>query len=153
MSDKQNSSIYASVSDGNDSKLHMIVINKNFDDSINATFDINSPQHYVSGRVWAFDDSSSSILEITPIDTINGNSFSYNIPSLTVCHIVLEAMVGDLHYDGRVDFHDFAVFASAWGSSQGDDNWNPACDLSQPSDNVINELDLAVLTDNWLAGL
>jgi len=153
MSDKQNSSIYASVSDGNDSKLHMIVINKNFDDSINATFDINSPWHYVSGRVWAFDDGSSDISEIAPIATIHGNSFSYSIAPLTVCHMVLEAIVGDLHDDGQVDFRDFAVLASAWLSSQGSDNWNPDCDISQPSDNVINERDLAVLTDNWLAGL
>lgn len=150
MSDKQNSSIYASVSGDNDSRLHMIVINKNFDNSINATFNINSPQYYVSGRVWAFDDGSSDISEIAPIATINENSFSYSIPPLTVCHIVLEAIVGDLYDDGQVDFRDFAVLASAWLSSQGDDNWNPACDISQPSDNVINELDLAVFADNWL---
>jgi hypothetical protein len=153
MSDKQNSSIYASVSGDNDSRLHMIVINKNFDNSINATFNINSPQYYVSGRVWAFDDGSSDISEIAPIATIHENSFSYSISPLTVCHIVLEAIVGDLYDDGQVDFRDFAVLASAWLSRQGDDNWTPACDISQPGDNVINEMDLAVFADNWLAGL
>ena len=61
--------------------------------------------------------------------------------------------LGDFEPDGDVDFSDFAIFASAWRSSEGDGNWNPACDISDPNDDVINELDLAVFTENWLAGL
>jgi len=49
-----------------------------------------------------------------------------------------------------VHFKDFAIFASAWQSSPGDGNWNPACDISEPSDNVIDILDLAIFTDQWL---
>lgn len=93
MSDKQNSSIYASVSRINDSKLHLIVINKNFDYSINAIFNINSRTNYISARVWAFDSSSSDISEISPVEQITNNSFSYTICPLTVCHIVLDAEI------------------------------------------------------------
>jgi hypothetical protein len=49
-----------------------------------------------------------------------------------------------------VDFLDFAVLASAWQSEPGDPDWNQTCDISQPKDSIINELDLAVLCEKWL---
>jgi sugar lactone lactonase YvrE len=54
--------------------------------------------------------------------------------------------IGDLDNNGRVDFCDFAVLAAAWDDS----NWDPSCDISQPSDGVIDELDLGEICDNWL---
>jgi hypothetical protein len=52
---------------------------------------------------------------------------------------------------GVVDFKDFAVLAAAWRSRPGDNNWDPNCDISEPtSDGVIDELDLMVFCDNWL---
>jgi len=33
-----------------------------------------------------------------------------------------------------------------------DANWNPFCDISDPHDGIIDELDLAVFTNNWLTG-
>jgi len=56
---------------------------------------------------------------------------------------------GDFNGDG-VDFVDFATFTAAWRSTPGDGNWNPACDISMPSDNVIDEKDLLVFCENWL---
>jgi sugar lactone lactonase YvrE len=58
--------------------------------------------------------------------------------------------LGDLDNDGRVDFKDFAVLAAAWLSESGDADWNPDCDISEPSDGIIDELDLRVFCDNWL---
>ena len=59
----------------------------------------------------------------------------------------------DLDGDNYVDFNDFAVFAAAWRSTTGSPNWNADCDISMPSDGVIDELDLAIFCDNWLAEL
>lgn len=89
MSDKVNSSIYASVFANNDYELHLMVINKNQTNDITGTFNINSPQNFLSGRVWKFDNTSSTISETTGIYTITNNSFTYTIPKTTVCHIVL----------------------------------------------------------------
>ncbi|MBN2182334.1 MAG: C10 family peptidase, partial [Sedimentisphaerales bacterium] len=58
---------------------------------------------------------------------------------------------GDFDGDGNIDSADFAVFASAWQSTPDDLRWNPDCDISNPADNIINSLDLAVFVDNWLA--
>lgn len=60
---------------------------------------------------------------------------------------------GDFQPDGRVDLYDFATLGSAWLSSPGQINWNPACDISEPNDNIVNERDLCVLTNNWLDGV
>jgi hypothetical protein len=72
---------------------------------------------------------------------------------LSSASIIVNAdLLGDFDANGEVDFFDFSIFALAWSSSPGDDNWNPRCDISDPSDNVIDELDLDAFTHNWLAG-
>jgi hypothetical protein len=91
-SDIENSSVYASVSADDDAKLHIIMINKNYDQSSTVTFNISGNQNYTSGRVWAFDQDSATITERTAITNISGNQFSYEIPALTVCHFVLTAL-------------------------------------------------------------
>jgi mannan endo-1,4-beta-mannosidase len=117
MSDKVNSSIYASVFDGYTCELHLIVINKNISNAISGTFNINSPRTFYSGRVWRFNNSSATISETTAISTITNNSFTYTIPATTVCHIVLQAEppIWDLYgNDCRVDIYDLDVFADDW---------------------------------------
>jgi len=47
---------------------------------------------------------------------------------------------------------DFAILASAWQTEPNDPHRNPACDISQPKDDFIDELDLAVLCKNRLEG-
>ncbi len=61
--------------------------------------------------------------------------------------------VGDFAGGCDVDFIDFAVLGLAWYSEVGDGNWNEICDISEPNDNIIDELDLGVFAENWLAGL
>jgi hypothetical protein len=60
---------------------------------------------------------------------------------------------GDLNNDYRVNMLDFAALGDAWMSEAGDLNWDPACDISEPADNVIDGLDLAVFVESWLEGL
>jgi len=52
-----------------------------------------------------------------------------------------------------VTFVDYTVFGAAWLSEAGLANWDPNCDISEPNDNVIDERDLAVFCENWLAGI
>jgi hypothetical protein len=51
-----------------------------------------------------------------------------------------------------VDFEDFAVFESAWLTGECHGQYNPACDISLPTDSFIDERDLKIFTNNWLAG-
>ena len=61
--------------------------------------------------------------------------------------------LGDFEPDCDVDFYDFAVFSRAWQSKPGSNNWNPVCDISEPNDSIINALDLAGFSENWLEGV
>jgi len=60
---------------------------------------------------------------------------------------------GDFICPDGVEMIDFSILGLAWLSSSGQPNWNPVCDISEPNDNFIDELDLKVFTENWLAGL
>ena len=59
---------------------------------------------------------------------------------------------GDFNGDGRENFIDFAIFANAWKSQQGQANWNAACDIASPKDNIIDWKDLSVFAGDWLKG-
>lgn len=56
----------------------------------------------------------------------------------------------DINLDGVVDMFDFALFASAWQSHFGQANWIARCDLAEPKDLIIDVLDLAAFTEQWL---
>jgi hypothetical protein len=117
MSDKVNSSIYASVSETSPCEIHLMVINKNIDENISGTFNISSPRNYTSGRVWKFSNTSSTITETTAISTITNNTFSYTVPKTSVCHIVLQAepLNWDMaNNDCLVDIYDLDAFANDW---------------------------------------
>jgi hypothetical protein len=124
MSDKVNSSIYASEFKGYTCEMHMIVINKSQDSNITGTFNITSSQHFNSGRVWHFDNSSTTISETTAINSITNNSFIYTIPATTVCHMVLQASPPDWDINGpsgvsdcHVNIWDLKDFTSTWLNS------------------------------------
>ena len=57
---------------------------------------------------------------------------------------------GSVDNDCDVDLVDLAIMANAWLTSAGDDDYNEDCDISDSDDDVINEKDLDVLTENWL---
>jgi parallel beta-helix repeat protein len=62
--------------------------------------------------------------------------------------------MGDPTPDGKVDFNDLMVFATAYGSETGDPNWNALCDicgyLGDPSpDGKVNFDDLMVFATNY----
>ncbi|HEG44330.1 MAG TPA: hypothetical protein ENH94_09805 [Phycisphaerales bacterium] len=59
--------------------------------------------------------------------------------------------VADINNDRRVDFTDFSLLAAAWQSNDSPTaNWNPACDIPDANDGVINGFDLSILSTNWL---
>ena len=150
-SNQVDSSIYASVFDGNTSQLHLIVINKNINSAITGTFNITSPQNFVSGRVWHFDKSSSDITETTAISDIINNSFTYTIPATTACHIVLQAgpqsllrinkcnvTAGKTQYHSNNDFNDMKDTFNASGTNMFPPNLS---DINHIDVNIISMTD------------
>ncbi len=56
----------------------------------------------------------------------------------------------DINADTGVDLYDWALVSAAWLTETGEENWNSACDLSVPTDGVINLDDLLQVADQWL---
>ena len=56
---------------------------------------------------------------------------------------------GDFDEDGFVNLRDFAMLAAAWKSTQGQDNYNPACDISEPADEVVDLMDFIEFVNDW----
>ncbi len=64
---------------------------------------------------------------------------------------ILQANQADFDTNGVVDSIDLAIFVAAWCSDDTPTaNWNPACDISDPADGVIDGKDFCVLAANWL---
>ena len=86
-------------------------------------------------------------MQITSMDVPDGITWTSDSG---VFKTIPKCLKADLNCDGIVDFIDYAIFAAAWLSEPGQDNWNPACDISNPADNIINIFDLDVFCDYWL---
>ena len=83
-------------------------------------------------------------------------SFTLFFPSFATSSLPGDfvGFMGDPTPDGKVDFNDLMVFATAYGSETGDSNWNPLCDicgyLGDPSpDGKVNFEDLMVFVTNF----
>ncbi len=79
-------------------------------------------------------------------------SISSGVPNIKLISNVpgSEPLVGDFEPDCRVGLSDLCILTTAWLSSPGDDNWNPACDIYPPNDDIINFKDFCILAENWL---
>jgi len=90
-SDSVNTSAYGSVDAADADKLHVIVLNKNYDSNATVAFDLGTSTTYRSGRVFAFDANTATPTERAAITSITGNRFTYMLTPLTAAHFVLTA--------------------------------------------------------------
>ena len=94
---------------------------------------------------WFKDNENGQLFEVVALDesdeTIEIQFFDGSLEEL------------DYDLDGDVDLHDFDILATAWLCNPGDANWNPACDISVPSDGTINIKDLDTFINHWLNGI
>src|SRR3989344_681633 len=61
--------------------------------------------------------------------------------------VISGVVLGDLDYDGDVDFADFVIFQTHFGSRPGDINWNHETDFNE--DNEVNFPDHITLVKNF----
>ena len=56
-------------------------------------------------------------------------------------------LLGDVNNDCKVDIFDLAIVGLAYGSKQGDTNWNPNADVN--NDSKVDIFDLATVGLNY----
>lgn len=120
-SDSVNCSIYASVKN-DENEIHLIVIDKNYNQSITGNFSISSPKKILSGRVWELNRYSSQIHELDSVTNISDNSFSYPVKAASVCHFVLqtETTTNIVQRNNTPDKFELAVYPNPF---------NPTCHI------------------------
>ena len=74
---------------------------------------------------------------------INANTYSFGRQTQLIFSI-------NMLLDG-VNLADFAIFALAWQTEDGQLGWDPSCNLYD-SDSVIDLLDFKILAEHWMAG-
>lgn len=94
-------SIYASRESGPDRLLHIVAINKNFTESIDADISIAGSLAYHGEGLFGFDAADSTVRRIGDAPVVDGNRLTYRIPPLSVVHLVLRP-------DPIVSGHDVA---------------------------------------------
>lgn len=61
--------------------------------------------------------------------------------------VKIEALLGDINYDGKVNVDDLILLMEAYGSTSTSYNWNPDADLN--NDNIVDVLDLFLLGEDF----
>ncbi len=57
---------------------------------------------------------------------------------------------GDFDNDGNVDADDVTRLAGCWGTSLGDADYDPVCDISYPRGNRVDWADFVKMADSWM---
>ena len=89
LGEKETFSVYASIHEGNDDRLHIIAINKHLTDATAFTFEIESTSSYSEADVWYFNPQSPLIQQGSQQD-IASNALTYTVPAMTAMHFVLQ---------------------------------------------------------------
>lgn len=75
-------------------------------------------------------------------------TLTINITHSGLAEIVIDwKLQGDINDDGIVSIYDLALVCKAYGSKEGDENYNPDADLND--DGIIDITDLAIVDENY----
>lgn len=135
-SDITKATSYASINDSDASKVTMVLTNKSLTETQNATINLNSDADYNSAKIYGITGDSSEIQLLQTVSSIDGNSFTVEIPALTVVQIEINAddyiISGDVNNDGIVNELDLSALNDYILDK-------PEASISVPHADVIND--------------
>lgn len=88
--DIDKTSVYASLDSSDPSKLHIIILNKDFDNNILGEFTIQGEVKYDFVEAWFFHKNNDILEKSETKPVITDNKFTYKIPPLSAYHMVLK---------------------------------------------------------------
>lgn len=147
-SDIEKATVYSSIKGSDESKLTMVLTNKSLEQKQLANININSNANYTSAKIYGITDQSDKVQLLDTISNIKNNSFTAELPALSVVQIELTAddnytIIGDVNTDGTVDVDDLKLLSNWLLTVPGTDiSWKNA-DVT--GDEVIDSFDLCKL--------
>ncbi len=106
-SDIAKATAYASIQGSDESKVTLVLTNKSLTETQNATIQLNSNVDYSSAVVYGLTGESSDIQQMQVVNDITDNTFTLELPALSVVQIEISAddylLLGDVNTDGVLD--------------------------------------------------
>jgi len=87
--DYTNSSVYSALQSSDTTHLHIIALNKNYDSTLVASFNIAANTTFDRADIYALTQADTLLHHIGTINNITNNQFNYTIPQLSIYHFVL----------------------------------------------------------------
>lgn len=109
-SDLTRGTVYAAIDGSDESRMTMVLTNKSQTETQKATITLAADADYSSAKVYGITGDSAEIQLLQTVDSITDNSFTVELPALSVVQIEVTAddytMRGDVNTDGTVDDAD-----------------------------------------------
>jgi len=146
--DISKASSYASINGSDESKLNIVVTNKSITETQKATINLNTDTQYSSAKIYGITGDSSEIQLLDTVSDINDNSFTVEIPAVTVVQIEVLAdedytIAGDVNSDGNVNEGDLEALQNYLLCREGAVITAENSDVAK--DSIIDVFDLTVL--------
>ncbi len=146
-SDISKATAYAAIDGSDASKVTMVLTNKSQTETQNATINLASDANYSSAVVYGITGDSSDIQLLQAVNDIEDNTFTIEVPALSVVQIEISAeaytLLGDVNVDGTVDDEDVSLLTKHILGDADAVISNPHADMTQ--DGIINAFDLGAL--------
>ena len=152
-SDIEKATAYAAIHDEDESKVTLVLTNKDLHSSQNATITLNGDADYSSAAIYGITGDSSEIQLLGAVNDIADNTFTVEIPALSVVQIEISSdaftLMGDVNADGKFNVADVVMMQKYLLKAETLIDWK-AGDLY--ADEKINVFDLALMKKKLLAG-
>lgn len=152
-SDVEKATAYAAIEDSDESKVTLVLTNKDLTAAQNATIQLKGDASYSSAAVYGITGESSSIQLLGAINNIADNTFTVEVPALSVVQIEISSdaftLKGDVDGSGRFELLDIVAmqkYLLGIGKLKDAD----AADMDE--DGVLDIFDLALMKRKMLAG-
>jgi mannan endo-1,4-beta-mannosidase len=86
--DWRTSSVYSAISSSDTTVMNIIAMNKDYDSTLNANFNITANTHFNKAEIYALTQTDTLIKHIGSI-VITSNHFNYTVPTLSIYHFIL----------------------------------------------------------------
>ncbi len=90
--DWRTSSVYSALQSNDTTMMNIIVMNKDYDSTLNANFNISANTTFNKAKIYAF-TKTDTLIHYIGSTVITSNHFTYTVPTLSVYHFVLSDTV------------------------------------------------------------
>ena len=87
--DRTDISVYSSIDGVDEGKVKIMVINRSLHEETPVNISLSSDKEYIGADVYSLYGESSAIQQLQSVDTIEGNTFSYTLPPLSVTEFIV----------------------------------------------------------------